>query len=102
MVRKIYYTRFANRRLHHFMPALGYNTPRIPLSNHLVSGPTKGPDYEVVKVVRTEGCPHLKGRRVLITWGLNLPPTKWPKVKQVIAVPVEVKNPEYAEILLAC
>ena len=33
-----------------------------------------GCDYEIVKVVKTEGerVEHLKGRRVMISWGLNL------------------------------
>ena len=100
MIRKIYYKRFSQTHLHHFSPAVGYNTPRIPLG----SIGCKGPDYEVVKVVRTQGrCKHLKGQRVLISWGLNLPIAKWHKLKQVIALPLgSTDPPRYGEILLAC
>jgi len=84
MLRKVYYKRFKNNHLNHFCPAPGYNCPKIPLGNI----GTKGPDYEVVKVVKAEGC-SLKNRRVLISWGLNLPPEKWPKLKQVLAIDSE-------------
>ena len=98
MIRKIYYKRFAHNQLYHFGPAPGYNTPQIPL------GPIgcKGPDYEVVKVVEAQGCKHLKGRRVLISWGLNLPVEKWQKLKQVVALPHDCKHPRVGEIMLAC
>jgi len=99
-IKKIYYMRFSKTRLHHFSPAPGYNCPKIPLGGINA----KGPDYEVVKVVRTEGdCKHLKGRRVLISWGLNLTADKWPKVKQVLAFDNDgIVSQKHAEIVLAC
>ena len=100
-IRKIYYKRFSKNRLYHFSPAPGYNCPKIPLGGIDV----KGPDYEIVKVVRTEGnCKHLKGRRVLISWGLNLTVDKRLKVKQVLAFEDNrnrIESQKHAEIVLA-
>jgi len=99
-MKQVYYKRFKKTRLYHFCPAPGYNCPKIPLGG--IS--SKGPDYEIVKVVSTEGdCKHLKGRRVVISWGLNLPFSKWPKIKQVLAIDVDTSRPStVAEIVLAC
>lgn len=97
---KIYYKRFKQTGSHHFCPAPGYHCPKIPLG----TVNSKGPDYEVVKVVRTEGdCKHLKNRRVLISWGLNLESDKWPKIKQVLALPIAGtgQSQKHAEIVLA-
>ena len=99
-MKQVYYKRFKNVKLNHFSPAPGYNCPKIPLG----SINCKGLDYEVVKVVRTEGkCKHLKNRRVIISWGLNLTPDKWPKIKQVLAFDADgIVSQKYAEIVLAC
>ncbi|MDD5328293.1 MAG: hypothetical protein PHY02_10865 [Phycisphaerae bacterium] len=95
-MRKIYYKRFKRTRLVHFCPAPGYNCPAIPLGGIN----SKGCDYELVKVVKAEGCKNLKNRRVLISWGLNLPASKWPKIKQVLAFDIENPAAKCAEIVL--
>jgi len=98
-VKKIWYRRYKKAR--HFCPAPGYNCPKIPL------GPLncKGPDYEMVRIVKTENCPLLKNRHALISWGLNLPTEKWPKIKQVLAFDIDfpnvIQDATHAEILLA-
>lgn len=94
-LRKVYYRRYEKPR--HFYPAPGYNCPKIPL------GPIgcKGPDYEAVRVVKSMGC-NLSSRRVIISWGLNIPASKWPKLKQVIALPFNNgSDAQVAEIMLA-
>jgi len=92
--RKIFYKRYLKPR--HFCPAPGYNCPKIPLGgvNH------KGPDYEVVRVVKSPNS-LLKGRLVLISWGLNLPEKQWPKLKQVLAFDIDRPGAKHAEIVLA-
>jgi len=92
--RKIWYRRYKKAR--HFCPAPGYNCPKIPLGGINA----KGPDYEMVRIVKSEGC-NLRNRWGLISWGLNFPPTKWPKLKQVLAFDIDRPSNKYAEILLA-
>lgn len=92
--RVVYYKRYSKPR--HFYPAPGYNCPKIPLG----SINCKGPDYESVRVIRAHGC-FLRGRRILISWGLNLPKSKWPNLKQVLAIDVDRPKSEFAEIVLA-
>lgn len=90
--RKVYYRRYAKPV--HLCPVPGYHCPRIPLGG--VGGT---PDYEIVRVVRSEGC-RLKGMKVLISWGANLSPAKAAKIKQVLACNID--NPaQWAEIVLA-
>jgi len=91
--KKIWYKRYQKPR--HFCPAPGYNCPKIPLGGINC----KGPDYEMVRIVRAENC-KLKNRWGLISWGLNLPPEKWPKIKQVLAFN-DAHSSKHAEILLA-
>ena len=93
-IRKVYYRRYSKPR--HFCPAPGYNCPKIFLG----SINCKGPDYEMVRIVKAEWC-LLRGKVALISWGLNLPAEKWPKLKQVLAFDVDRPKSSYAEILLA-
>ena len=93
-MRIVYYKRYVKPR--HFCPAPGYNCPKIPLGGINA----KGPDYEAVRVVRAVGC-RLRGRRVLISWGLNIPRKKAGQMKQVIALPVENPEASVFEIVLA-
>ena len=94
--RIVYYRRYSKIGSKHFTPAPGYNCPRIPLG----SVNSKGPDYECVRVVKSENC-DLNGRAIMISWGLNLPRSKWSKIKQVIAIDVETSNATASEIVLA-
>ena len=91
--RKVFYKRY--KRRNHFVPAPGYNCPKIPLGGINA----KGPDYEVVRVLKAEGC-SLRNRKVLISWGLNIPANKWPKIKQVIAIPNLFPDQKFGEIVL--
>jgi len=96
--RKVYYKRYQNTTLHHLCPAPGYNCPRIPLGGV----GNKQPDYELVRVVKTEGdCAGLKGRRVMISWGLNITVSKAAKLHQVLAIDRDGHHSS-AEIVLAC
>jgi len=86
----IYYERF--KRNQHFTPAPGLNCPVFML---------RQPDYEIVKVTGTSGgkVKHLKGRKVMISWGLNIPVPQFGKYEQVLALPH--RHAEWAEIVLA-
>jgi len=56
------------KRKNHFIAAAGYNCPKFPSDNLFNSC-----DYEVVKVVKTgDKMKSLKGRKIIISWGLNL------------------------------
>lgn len=95
----IKYKRFKSAKHLHFHAAKGYNCPNLPLGK--IGSDTKFyPDYEIVKVVEaSDDCKFLKGRRVMITWGLNIPKEKWPEITQVIAV--NDLNSDFGEIVLA-
>ena len=96
--RKVYYRRYQNTTLHHLCAAPGYNCPRIPLGGV----GNRQPDYEIVRVVKTEGdCAGLKGRRIMISWGLNIPVSKAANLRQVLAIDYDGLVSS-TEIVLAC
>lgn len=77
----------------HFVPAVGYNCPHFP-------APLNKCDYEVVRVVKTgENFKNLKGRLVIMSWGLNLSIEKAQKLTAFVTCE-ELRN-DYAEMLLA-
>lgn len=92
--RKIWYRRY--KKAKHFSPVTGFACPKIPLGE--IS--SKGPDYEVVRVVRSQNC-GLSGLPVLISWGLNIPQSKWSKLPQVLAFNYDFPHEDIAEIVLA-
>jgi hypothetical protein len=85
--------RYKNWQKMHLMAAAGYNCPHYP-------APLNKCDYEIVRVVRAgSDFKNLKDRRVMMSWGLNLPLEKAKKLK-AFCTDVENWSP-FAEMLLA-
>lgn len=77
----------------HFVAASGYGCPHYP-------APLNKCDYEVVRVVRTgSDFKALKGRLVIMSWGLNLPIEKAKKLTAFVTC--EELRSDFAEMLLA-